>query len=66
MYYYSTLQLATVLQSIVSDVLCTVLQVAATVLMYYMQCYKKLNSNIAMHSTIEVQKGRALYKGPGL
>ena len=44
------------------------LQVAAIVLMYYAQCYKKLPYNIVMQSTIVVLvlKGRALYKGPGL
>ena len=44
------------------------LQVAATVLMYYAQSYRKLHYNVVMQSTILlwVLKCRALYKGPGL
>ena len=59
---------ATVLLLKVPNILCAVLQVAATVLMYYMQCYRKLRYNVVMHSTIVllVQRCRALYKGPGL
>ena len=43
---------ATVLLLKVPNVLCTALQVAATVLMYYMQCYGKLHYNVVIHSTI--------------
>ena len=59
---------ATVLLLKVPNVLCTALQVAATVLMYYTQCYRKLRYNVVMHSTIVllVLRCRALHKGPGL
>ena len=43
---------ATVLLLKVPNVLCAALQVAATVLMYYMQCYGKLRYNVLIHSTI--------------
>ena len=43
---------ATVLLLKVPNVLCAALQVAATVLMYYMQCYGKLRYNVVIHSTI--------------
>ena len=59
---------ATVLLLKVPNVLCAALQVAATVLMYYMQCYGKLRYHVVMHSTIVllVLLCRALHKGPGL
>ena len=59
---------ATVLLLKVPNVLCAALQVAATVLMYYTQCYGKLRYNVVMHSTIVllVLRCRALHKGPGL
>ena len=63
---------ATVLLLKVPNVLCAALQVAAIVLMYYMQCYGKLRYNVVihvvMHSTIVllVLRCRALHKGPGL
>ena len=68
MYNCSTLQQATELLSLVPNVLCAVLQIAATVLVYYAQCYKKLCYNVVIHSYIVLLalKGRALYKGPGL
>ena len=43
---------ATVLLLKVPNVLCAALQVAATVRMYYMQCYGKLRYNVVIHSTI--------------
>ena len=43
---------ATVLLLKVPNVLCAALQVAATVLMYYMQCSGKLRYNVVIHSTI--------------
>ena len=59
---------ATVLLLEVPNVLCAALQVAATVLMYYTQCYGKLCYSVVMHSTIVllVLLCRALHKGPGL
>ena len=65
MYYCSILQQATVLLSEIPDVLYAALQVAATVLTYNVQCYKKLHSNVVIYSTIVLllQKGRALHKG---
>ena len=52
----------------VPNVLCAALQVAATVLMHYTQCYGKLRYNVVKHSTIVllVLRCRALHKGPGL
>ena len=49
-------------------VLCAALQIATIVLIYYVQCYKKLHYNVVMHNTIVllVLKGRVLHKGPGL
>ena len=59
---------ATVLLLKVPNVLYAALQVAATVLMYYTQCYGKLHYNVVMHSTIVllVLRCRVLHKGPGL
>ena len=45
---------ATVLWSYTPNVLCSALQVAAKVPMYYTQCCKKLQCSIVMHSTIVV------------
>ena len=52
----------------IPNVLCAVLRVAAKVLIYYAQCYKKLHSDGIMHCTIVLLllKGRALHKGPAL
>ena len=68
MYNCSMLLQATVLLSYIPNVLSAELQVASKVLMYHVQCYKKLNSNVIMHSTLVllVLKGRALNKRPGL
>ena len=43
---------ATILLLKVPNILFAALQVAATVLMYYMQCYRKLRYNVVMHNTI--------------
>ena len=61
--YRATVQLLKV-----PNILCAALQVAATVLMYYTQYYRKLCYNVVMHSTIVllVLLCRALHKGPGL
>ena len=68
MYNCSTLLQATVLLSYISNVLSSELQVAAKVLIYYVQCYRNLNSNVVMHSPVVllVLKSRALHKGPEL
>ena len=67
-YYCSTLLKVTRLLFYVPNVLCTALQVAIKVPMYYAQSCKKLYSDIVMQTIILllVLKVRALHKGPGL
>ena len=52
MYNCSTLLKATVILYYVPNVLSSALQVAVKVPMYYVQCCKKLHSNVVMHSII--------------
>ena len=55
-YYYSILLQATILLSYIPNVLYTALQVAAKVLMYYMQCCKKLHSNVLVYVIIVLER----------
>ena len=68
MYYFSILLQEILLLSYVPNILYAVLQVAAKVLIYYAQCYKKLHFNGLVYYIIIllVLKDRALHKGPGL
>ena len=52
MFYYGTLLQAIVLVSYGTNILCTVLQVAAKVPMYHVQNCTKLHLGIVRHGTI--------------